>query len=189
MTEATQSSPGFLGFTASSFMFFVNPRLNDVWKRKRTDTEPADATTRKCSARAEPAGAAEMHTHAHAIKCTRIYVHMHASAQIVLREVSSHAYFPITHEERTTHASFVSQKRDLCLAHSRCLVISHFPALCASLRPQDHCDANHFSSLYSSLISHRVHFRVKGGRNLHPASPPSAQHLSSSLFLLLFLFF
>lgn len=123
MTEATQSSPGFLGFTASSFMFFVNPRLNDVWKRKRTDTEPTDATTRKRSVRAEPAGAAEMHTHAHASKCTHIYVHMHASAQIVLREVSSHTYFPITHEERTTHSSFVSQKRDLCLAHSRCLII------------------------------------------------------------------
>ena len=143
-------------------------------------------------------GAAEMHTHAHASKCTHIYVHMHASAQIVLREVSSHTYFPITHEERTTHSSFVSQKRYLCLAHSRCLIIpewvrgwvrSHFPALCASLRPQDHCDTNHFSSLCSSLISHRVHFRVKGGRNLHLASPPSARRLSSSLFLLLFLFF
>lgn len=30
--EATHISAGFLGFTASSFMFLVKPRLKDVWK-------------------------------------------------------------------------------------------------------------------------------------------------------------
>lgn len=81
MTEATQSSPGFLGFTASSFMFFVNPRLNDVWKRKRTDTEPADATMRKRSETAEPAGTAEMNTHA------PMHTHTYAHAYIVCTDV------------------------------------------------------------------------------------------------------
>lgn len=40
-TEATHSSPGFLGFTASSFMFFVKPRLNAAWKKKRSRAKPA----------------------------------------------------------------------------------------------------------------------------------------------------
>lgn len=31
--EATQISVGFLGLTASSFMFFIKPRLKATWKR------------------------------------------------------------------------------------------------------------------------------------------------------------
>lgn len=39
MIEATHISAGFLGFTASSFMFFVKPRLKDVWKSQGPTTK------------------------------------------------------------------------------------------------------------------------------------------------------